>query len=457
MNGQQPSPTSTTNQKPLSYTRLRGRWLVLGRSTWITLVILSVGSFFASLPEHLARLQTLCAGASCSTRQLTPEQAELLSRVGWSLEGYAALLVALTLTTQGLSLLVSALIIWRRPNDRMALLVALMLATPGALTAQNTVTMGSPSPWQVPLQGLAALSLVFTVLVLSLFPSGRFVPRWTRWTLIVCLVGLVPYSFFRSISPLFRLGSLVFLGEAIILVAAQVYRYRRVSGPIERQQTKWVVVGITVPAAIWIGGQLLAELAPALADPTSPVGAPYQLVANNDIFLVLVSFPLAIGVAILRYRLWDIDTLINQALVYGLLTGVLAALYGGLILGLEQLAGLVSGQAGQPLVIVVSTLAIATLFMPLRRRLQTLIDRRFYRQKYDAAKSLAAFSATLRGEVDLEQVHARLLAVIEETMHPASLSLWIFPITPQTGAGQLHTGARSPAVTPSHTDRLDTR
>jgi small-conductance mechanosensitive channel len=188
---------------------------------------------------------------------------------------------------------------------------------------------------------------------------------------------------------------------------------------------------------------LLAELAPALADPASPVGAPYRLVVDNTLFLVLLCFPLSLGVAILRYRLWDIGTLINRALVYGLLTGLLAALYAGLVLGLQRLVGLLTGQAAQPVVIVVSTLAIAALVRPLRRRLQALIDRRFYRRKYDAAETLAAFSTTLRHQgVDLEQVSDQLLAVVQETMQPTSLSLWLAP----WGSGSRGRGADRSAL-----------
>ena len=127
------------------------------------------------------------------------------------------------------------------------------------------------------------------------------------------------------------------------------------------------------------------------------------------------------------YRLWDIDTIINKALVYGGLSLLLAAVYLGLIVGLESLLGLVSGQASQPVVIVVSTLVIAALFQPLRHRVQAIIDRRFYRHKYDAARTLAAFSATLQNEVDLSQLSEHLLAVVQETMQPASVSLWLRP------------------------------
>ena len=136
--------------------------------------------------------------------------------------------------------------------------------------------------------------------------------------------------------------------------------------------------------------------------------------------------PLALAVAILRYRVFDIDRLINQAMVYGMLTAIFALVYFGLVIGLQLLVRLFTGQFSQsPVVIVASTLAIAALFQPLRRRLQHVIDRRFYRRKYDAAKTLETFSATLRNEVDLNQLREHLITVVQETMQPAHVSLWL--------------------------------
>jgi len=155
-------------------------------------------------------------------------------------------------------------------------------------------------------------------------------------------------------------------------------------------------------------------------------GSFYQLVTTPAYIVVVLIIPICLGLAILRYRLYDIDLLINRTLVYGTLTVLLALVYVGLVIGLQSLVHLFTGQLGQaPVVMVVSTLAIAALFQPLRQRIQAIIDRRFYRRKYDAAKTLAAFSATLRQEVDLDQLREQLLAVVQETMQPSHVSLWL--------------------------------
>jgi len=208
------------------------------------------------------------------------------------------------------------------------------------------------------------------------------------------------------------------------IIFSQIYRYRRVSTRVERQQTKWVVFGIIVAlTGIFVILPIFTFFFPTLNQPNIPSSVIFGLISYP---LVLLSLPVTVGMAILRSRLYDIDVLINRTLVYGTLTVLLALIYFGLVIGLESLVHLFSGQGAQtPVVIVASTLAIAALFQPLRRRLQQIIDRRFYRRKYDATRTLAAFSATLRNEVDLHQLSEHLIAVVEETMQPTHVSLWL--------------------------------
>jgi hypothetical protein len=417
------APTAVTESRERrSYARLHGRWLVLARGVWLALVILTLAIFFASLPVYVAQLQTPCAPTACQYQQLTHSQAETLKGIGLSLGDYAAFTVGLLLVTIVVCLVVSTLMIWRRPDDRMAVLVALLLVTFGPTGV--TATAPAASPWLLPDECVTSLTTAFFVLVFLLFPSGRFVPHWMRWTLVVFLAVQVPFTFFPNApfmlnTSFFQLDWLVFLGQLATVAFVQLYRYRRVSSPRERQQTKWVVFGLAVPIAVIVLVDVLALLFPVAVEHDA-----LAVLAYNEVGFLLLLLPLSFGFAMLRSRLWDIDVLINRTLVYGTLTVLLTGVYIGLIIGLSALLrGIISQDNG--VAIVLSTLAIYVLFQPLRRRLQAIIDRRFYRRKYDAAKTLEAFSATLRHEVDLSQLREHLLAVVQETMQPTQVSLWV--------------------------------
>jgi len=428
MNVQHASTALTQSRERHNYARLHGRWLLLVRVLWLTLVVLTLSIFFASLPMYVAQLQSSCIEIACEYQQLTPGQAETLKEIGMSLGVYAAFTIAIALATMVLCLVVSTLIVWRRSDDRMAMLVALMLVTLGPIIEVVNVPVSSPSPWLVPNLCLSVLAQALLVLVFLLFPSGRFVPRWTRWTLVVFLAVQIPLTFL-PVAPLVpnapaesQLGWLVAISELVIVAGVQLYRYRRVSSPRERQQTKWVVFGLTMPITLNVLVTALVLFFPVLAERSSL----YLLAFNEVGFLLPLFISLSFGFAMLRARLWDIDVLINRTLVYTALTVILTAVYVGLIIGLQALLRGIITQDNS-VAIVISTLAIAALFQPLRKRLQTLIDRRFYRRKYDAAKIVAAFSTTLRQEVDLEQLREQLVAVVQETMQPAHVSLWLRP------------------------------
>ncbi len=208
---------------------------------------------------------------------------------------------------------------------------------------------------------------------------------------------------------------------ALLFVASvptQMLRLRRARG-IERQQIKWPAYTAVMAAS---GSILTYTISEA-------IGSRWLEWAGFVILIAaLVSFPISIGIAILRYRLYDIDTLINRTLVYGALTAILAALYFGGIVVLQRAFVALTGEKST-LAVVASTLLIAALFSPLRRRVQGFVDRRFYRSKYDAAKTLEAFSAKLRDETDLDALSGDLVGVVRETMQPAHVSLWLRPDT----------------------------
>jgi hypothetical protein len=233
---------------------------------------------------------------------------------------------------------------------------------------------------------------------------------------------LFPYS---SLSlwwhPL--LNALVSTGVFGAIVLIQIYRYRLVSNFVQRQQTKWVVLGI-VAAAVGYCMFLVLNLLQG--------GILASLLGYTAALLLLFLLMISIVVAVLRYRLYDIDLLINRTLVYGSLTVMLVALYFGGIVVLQMLFVTLTGQQST-LAVVASTLLIAALFNPLRHRIQSYVDRRFYRRKYNARKTLETFSAKLRNETDLDAVSGDLVGVVRETMQPAHISLWLRPDTSSEG------------------------
>jgi hypothetical protein len=212
----------------------------------------------------------------------------------------------------------------------------------------------------------------------------------------------------------------MFIGLFISAAAAQIYRYARVSTPPQRQQTKWVVVGLIGSLALMTTWMVIAVFYPPDQHSVERIYA--LLISVPLIVFFAMLLPLSFTFSILRYKLWDIDVLIQRTLSYGALTLALGAVYFGSVVLLQLLFTTLIGQQS-PAAVVVSTLVIAALFSPLRGRIQGAIDRRFYRRKYDAQIALAAFSNKARQQVDLNDLSGELLRVIQETMQPEKVSL----------------------------------
>jgi hypothetical protein len=411
-----PSPDAT----------LRGRWLPIARVVWVVAALLYVGVFVFGIPSEFARLNTPCAGpVSCNlVPHLTAQKAQALKELNLSVNLFAAYFVAVEIVFAAVWAAVGALIFWRRSNDRMAFLVSFMLLTTGAAIPIPLFTLDLSPFWTASARVVTFLGAASFALFAYVFPDARFVPRWSRWLALAAIVVVAPSSLFpHSLLSTLRyplLNALVSFVLAGVILLLQSYRYTRVSDATQRQQTKWVVLGLVVA----LGGYLVFPFVDALF----PGGLLASLLANTAYFVLLLFLPISIAIAILRYRLYEIDLLINRTLVYGSLTVTLVALYFGGIVLLQRMFVLLTGQKST-LAVVASTLVIAALFTPLRRRIQSFIDRRFYRSKYDARKTLEAFSAQLRDETNLNALSDDLVGVVRETMQPAHVSLWLRPYT----------------------------
>ncbi len=346
----------------------------------------------------------------------------------------------------GAFMVVGALVVTHRPGNAIGWIfsASALLAVTGQMAGQYAVYASGTRPGSLPGATLAlwygswpwflvlALTLVFTPL---LFPTGRLLsPRWRPVAWLAGLATALPTALV-SVAPDLSLGTVpdrvtanpigvaaagnllkgpvvpALIMLLVVLAAAAfaslVIRFRRSQGA-ERQQLKWFTY-----AAALVPLSVVGDALPA------PVG-------DLATALPIVFLPVAAGIAILRYRLYDIDRLINRTLVYGLLSALLAGIYGGVVLVLGQLFGGV-GRDPPSWVVAWATLAVAALFQPARRRIQAVVDRRFNRRRYDAANTVEAFTVRLRDEVDLDALSAELLTVVDQTMQPTKAFLWLRP------------------------------
>ena len=408
------------------------------RVAWVTVAVLTVVVMVGSVPVLFERFSTVCTDGTnaCVQRSEVPAQAlEGLRSAGVSLGAYAAFTVGVEILCKLVWISVAALLFVFRSGDRMALLVSFFLLTFGTATLLTTGTdaLAAMHPaWWVVARGLQVLGEVFSVLFLLTFPDGRFVPRWTPAVAVLFLLFQVPGDLFPeevaggpgfSSSVVNIVGTFVFFGSVVTMLGSQVYRYRRVSGPEQRRQTRWVVFGTTlsITSLIFVFGTMFL-LVPGDNDRALLL----RLIGSSLIPLIMLLIPLSVFIAIFRSGLFDIDLVINRALVYGSLTVMLALVYFGGVVGLQHVFRTLAGGASQ-LAIVASTLAIAGLVVPLRRRVQNFIDRRFFRNKYDARKTLEEFSSRLRDETDLRTLGNDLVGVVRDTVQPAHVSLWLAP------------------------------
>jgi len=417
----QPGVATSKSQSPSTNLQLKGFWLLLARGAWIAFVLPELVMLMLILLASRGQGMTFCPFIMPVSCAVTPSTAQALHHLGLSPATYDAYNLVLTLLESLAFLGVGGFIFWRKSNEPLALVASFFLVSIGLAPFLTSTT------YHLDLLFVSVYIIsIFTALgyFLVTFPDGRFVPGWT-WMLVVLwavrtLFFVIPGPSNIALWPpaLNAIDEVVSYGGSLVLL---VYRYARVFSPSQRQQAKWLLFGFGGLFVVIILYDLIAALIPGLATPDS-------LYLLSDSTLTMVTFlliPLSVAMAILRAGLWEIDVIIRRTLVYSTLTILLVLLYGGLVYAFGSLLRAVLGQQQNPLVIVASTLVIAALFQPLRHGIQRVIDRRFYRRKYDAVRTVAAFSATLRNEVELSQLSARLLDVVQETMQPAHVSLWL--------------------------------
>jgi hypothetical protein len=352
--------------------------------------------------------------------------------------GDLALLVLVSLFAL-LLVVVGALVVTRQPSNAVGWLLSVggtlaAVSLPPSMLFEVAPERGADGPMQIVawLTNWAwVVGVPVVVFVLLLFPDGRLASRGWRWAAWCGVAATVVFWAGAALEPgpladypeltnpiaigdvpaevLERAGFLLAAAAFAAAVASVAFRYRR-SGNVARQQIRCLAV-----AAVLLAVCVVAGVAATL------LGA--RTLGNATFILGFASIPVAIGVAMLRYRLYDVDRLISRSLTYGLVTAVLATAYVGLVLAGQAVFSSFAG--GGDLAIAVSTLVVAALFLPVRARVQRLVDRRFYRRRYDAARTLEAFGARLRDRVELDGLGGELEDAVQETMQPAHVSLWL--------------------------------
>jgi hypothetical protein len=437
------------SQAPDAHRRLHGRRLTLARGAVLLGIAGVVGLFALSLPVRYAELRTalplssdarplinppLSLSSPFAPLQLTAEDAAALDSLGLTPEAYALFVLACEVLVILLGLFVSAVLLWRRSDDWMAIFGALAFALFGVAFTPTVYALARSDPaWLTPLSMLAAGASGVLVAFICLFPDGRFTPGWTRFLLIptIAWVILIPLNLTPVLNPFsvpLPILAVTLSLSAVLLCAALVHRYRRASSPVQRQQTKWFVVGTIFGFVGMLIYYLnaLAIIFPAFRQPGQPTLLYYLLMAL--LMAALLVLPgITFCIALLRFRLWDVDVLIRRTLIYGALSLTLALLFVVGVTALQAVLGGLLPDDDSQAVTAFTTLGIAVLALPLRNRIQAVIDRRFYRQKYDAQKVVEAFAARLQSQTDMDvsRLTSEVTGVIYTTLQPSGVKIWL--------------------------------
>lgn len=426
---------------PQPAARFEALRLRFARGVWIVLVPLSLVAFVAGLPARYEELRAETLHFRPLLTSLRPDALPPPLDSWLSSPLYAPAMLALEILVMAVCIAAAVLLFWRRHDERMAIVASLSLVGYGVLFLPPLDALAATHPALSPLvRGLQAFGLETSLLLFYVSPDGHFRPRWTGplavlWTLWTVASVFMPSSSFdflhgrphvvtpRAFALPWLLICLAWYGSGLL---AQLVRYRHISTPQQQQQTKWVLIGWTAVIAFYAALVFPRVAFPALSAP-GPLDLLYRAVGVPGFEAALLLAPIPITISMLRYRLWDVDVVLNRALVYGLVTLALGLVYVVSIVALEAIFRGASGQ-DSPLAIVLSTLACAWLFQPVHRRIRRGVDRRFYRRRYDAARLIEEFGNGVRSEVELSALLDDLIAVVQQSMQPAHISATLLPV-----------------------------
>lgn len=425
------------NQETMSSKAERSRWLVAGRATYFLLAALTLVLYALGTPAYYASFAIL--HANCLAECLTPAKVQALQKLGISTTLYAIYWVTVNLVFLLVCSAVATLIFWRRSHDGMALCTAVALLALGASFPDipNALSAAQPA-WRLPVTFVDTLGLPSLAFWFFLFPSGRFVPSWTRWIALgfaasYGVSAFLPTTPFNFANWPYLLTILVPLMLVAALVFAQIYRYRWVSTLDERQRTKWVVYGVSVALL----GLLLVGFLPPRFLHGRQLDALLSMILITSVYLFLLLIPLTLTIAILRYQLWDVDRVISRTLVYGGLTVGVISFY---TLVVEAIGSVFQAQ-GNVLLSLLATGLIAVLFSPMRDRLQRVVNHLLYGERDEPYRVIVRLGQRLEATLAPGEV----LPTIVETVAQALKLPYVAITLSQEGVSSLAASYGAPA------------
>jgi len=418
-----------TRERTISGLLQIARWLV------VAVAAIAVAALVAGIwlfPGYAAAN----VGSFLPTQAWTPETlAAATTQLGWPPLTIPWIQFARDVVGFVANMTVGFIILLRGPRTWFGTFTALTFVALGYSNAIFRVIIPVVPAFGLLSSGISQIAWQLLFILFYVFPDGHFVPRWTRWLLLPWIgLNIVTLPGLASLLPAANTWW-VPIPLVLSAIGSQIYRYFWRADPIQRAQTKWVVyvVGLLAPLGLVYG--FIVPLTPDQA----PAMDALAVTLRTTMFLGTLNWavgnliPVFFAIAILRHRLFDIDVIIRKTLVYSVLTALLALVYFGSVVLLQRLFGALTGVEQSPLAIVISTLAIAALFTPLRRRIQDALDRRFFRKKYDAQQVLAQFALTARDETDLDALTGELARVVQETLQPEKVSVWLKESAPVQG------------------------